>query len=126
MGALPGTPKSTYSVEKIIKQALHEAQVFEDAGVDAVMIENMHDVPYLNRDVGPEIISLMTAIAVILRQKLKLSLGIQVLAGANQAALAVALAANFDFIRTEGFVFGHLADEGWMNSDAGELLRYGY
>ena len=30
----------------------------------------------------------------------------------------------FDFIRAEGFVFGHLADEGMMNSDAAELLRY--
>jgi membrane complex biogenesis BtpA family protein len=51
-------------------------------------------------------------------------MGIQILAGANKAALAVALAAGFDFIRAEGFVFGHLADEGWMDSDAGELLLY--
>lgn len=29
-----------------------------------------------------------------------------------------------DFIRAEGFVFSHVADEGFMNSDAGELLRY--
>lgn len=34
------------------------------------------------------------------------------------------MAAGFNFIRAEGFVFAHLADEGWMNSDAGELLRY--
>ena len=37
---------------------------------------------------------------------------IQVLAGANKGALAVALAAELDFIRAEGFVFGHVADEG--------------
>jgi len=46
------------------------------------------------------------------------------LAGANQAAMAVALAANLQFIRAEGFVFGHMADEGMFNSDAGTLLRY--
>jgi uncharacterized protein len=66
----------------------------------------------------------MTAVAIEMKQAFQISLGIQVLAGANKEALAVALAAGFDFIRAEGFVFGHLADEGWMNSNAGELLRY--
>jgi hypothetical protein len=66
----------------------------------------------------------MTAVATEMKQAFQIPLGIQVLAGANKEALAVALAAGFDFIRAEGFVFGHLADEGWMNSNAGELLRY--
>ncbi len=124
VGALPGTPKNTDSVEKLTKQVLYEAEILAKAGVDAVMIENMHDVPYLNREVNAEIVASMTAIAITLRRLLNIPLGIQILAGANKAALAVALAAGFDFIRAEGFVFGHLADEGWMNSDAGELLRY--
>lgn len=46
------------------------------------------------------------------------------LAGGNKQALAVALAAGFDFIRAEGFVFAHVADEGLMNACAGDLLRY--
>lgn len=48
----------------------------------------------------------------------------QILAGGNQQALAVALAAGLDFIRAEGFIFSHVADEGLMNACAGELLRY--
>ena len=36
----------------------------------------------------------------------------------------MALAAEAQFIRAEGFVFAHVADEGWIESDAGELLRY--
>jgi len=74
--------------------------------------------------VGPEITAAMTAVAQAVRQEIDLPLGIQILAGANREALAVALAANLDFIRAEGFVYGHLADEGYMDSDAGELLRY--
>lgn len=31
---------------------------------------------------------------------------------------------GLDFIRAEGFVFSHVADEGLMNACAGELLRY--
>lgn len=124
VGALPGTPKNCLSIAEIIKQASSDAQKLAKGGVDAIMIENMHDRPYLNREVGPEIIAAMTAVATKLRQVVSLPLGIQILAGSNKQALAVALAAGFDFIRAEGFVFGHLADEGMMSSDAGELLRY--
>jgi len=124
VGALPGTPKNSVSVNKIIEQAVAESIILVEEGVDVVMIENMHDRPYANRCVGPEIVAAMTAIANEIRQNIKNPVGIQILAGANKEALAVALAARLDFIRAEGFVFGHLADEGWMNSDAAELLRY--
>ena len=124
VGALPGTPKNCLTIPEIIKAAISDAQKLEQGGVDAIMIENMHDRPYLNRKVGPEIVAAMTAIATKLRQVVSLPLGIQILAGANRQALAVAHTAGFDFIRAEGFVFGHLADEGMMNSDAAELLRY--
>lgn len=124
VAALPGTPKSSLSIERIAKKAVFEAKILESADVDMVMIENMHDRPYLNRSVGPEIIASMTAVAVELKKNISIPLGIQILAGANKEALAVALAAGLEFVRAEGFVFGHLSDEGWMNSDAGELLRY--
>lgn len=124
VGALPGTPRNSMKMSAIISEALRETLILTESGMDAVMIENMHDRPYLNRNVGPEIVAAMTAVASEIRQAFKIPLGIQILAGANKEALAVALAAGFDFIRAEGFVFGHVADEGWMNSDAGELLRY--
>lgn len=44
--------------------------------------------------------------------------------GANKEALAVAKASGANFIRAEGYVYSHVADEGWMDSCAGELLRY--
>jgi len=124
VGALPGTPNHKQKIETIISNAVSEAKVLEGEGVDAIMIENMHDRPYLNRNVGPGVVASMTAVACKLREEVSLPLGIQILAGANKEALAVALASRYEFIRAEGFVFGHLADEGMMNSDAGELLRY--
>lgn len=48
----------------------------------------------------------------------------QVLAGGNSEALAVAKACSLDFIRAEGYVFSHIADEGFMDANAGLLLRY--
>ena len=124
VAALPGTPKSSLSMSNIIEQALEESQVYLDAGFDALMIENMHDIPYLNTCIGAEIVASMTAIACELRKVCSKPIGIQILAAANQQALAVANAAGLDFIRAEGFVYGHLADEGYIESCAGELLRY--
>ena len=85
----------------------------------------MHDIPYLNRQVGPEIVASMSVVCnEVKKEANNLPCGIQILAGANKEALAVAKAAGLQFIRAEGFVFSHIADEGTMNSDAGELLRY--
>ncbi len=122
--ALPGTPKNTLAPQKIIDKALQEAEIYTSCGVDAIMIENMHDIPYLNKTAGHEISTLMAIITWKIKQLFQLPTGIQILAGANKQALAAAHSAGADFIRTEGYVFGHLADEGYMDANAGELLRY--
>ncbi|MFH1852769.1 MAG: BtpA/SgcQ family protein [Candidatus Neomarinimicrobiota bacterium] len=124
VSALPGTPGYGGDMKNIIAGAVSEARQYRDAGIDALAIENMHDRPYLKRAVGPEIVAAMAVIGYAVKQAAGLPTGIQILAGANQAALAAALVAGLDFARTEGFVFGHLADEGLIESDAGELLRY--
>ena len=125
LAALPGTPHSALLPRQIADQAVAEARIYRDAGVDVLLIENMHDRPYLNRKVGPEITAAMTLAAQAVRGAVpELPLGIQVLAGANREALAIAHACDLQFIRAEALVFGHLADEGWMDADAGELLRY--
>ena len=123
--ALPGTPKSDNNVNNIIKKAKKEATIYKKAGIDAVMLENMHDAPYLNKKVGPEIVSTMTAVCVEVKKILSdIPCGVQILASANKEALAIAKAAKLDFIRVEAFVFAHVADEGIVESCAGELLRY--
>lgn len=122
--ALPGTPGHNGSMQMIIDAALRDAATLRQAGVDALLIENMHDLPYLRRAVGHEVSTSMTVVAYLIKRAFALPTGIQILAGANQAALAAGHAAGLDFIRAEGFVFGHLADEGWMDADAGPLLRY--
>ena len=122
--ALPGTPAAKLSPAEIIAHAEKEALALAGHGFHALLIENMHDRPYLRGAVPPEITATMTAAALAVRQTTGLPTGIQVLAGANREALAVALAAGLDFIRAEGFVFAHVADEGIIESCAAELLRY--
>ena len=122
--ALPGTPRHKLESSHILDQALKEAKIYKSAGIDSIMIENMHDIPYIKAGVGHEVSSLMCLIAYLIKQETKLPVGIQILAGANKEALAVAKASSIDFIRAEGFVFAHTADEGIIEAQAGDLLRY--
>lgn len=125
VGALPGTPRHAKPIAAIAEQAAREAKVLVDAGFDAILIENMHDVPYMRREVGPEIVAGMTAAGAAVRASVTVPIGVQILAGANRAALAVAQAVGASFVRVEGFVFAAVADEGLLDeADAGPLLRY--
>jgi len=122
--ALPGTPKGRLSVDEIARVAAEDARRIARAGFDAVLVENMHDLPYLKRSVGPEIVAAMAVVVSAVRKVVACPVGIQILAGANREAIAVAHSTGAAFIRAEGLVFAHVADEGLIESDAGELLRY--
>lgn len=125
VGALPGTPRHEHSLDELLVAAARDANTLCEAGFDALIVENMHDVPYLRREVGPEIVASMSTVARAIRETIDLPLGVQILAGANHAALAVAQAAGCTFIRAEGFAYASVADEGLLDeADAGKLLRY--
>jgi len=124
VGALPGTPAGRASVRELEAQAVAEARLYRDGGVHGIAIENTHDVPYLKGGVGPEITAAMTILARAVKAESGLPCGIQILAGANHEALAVAHAASLDFVRVEGFAFAHVADEGIIESSAASLLRF--
>jgi uncharacterized protein len=128
--ALPGSPRASLSVDAVVEQAVAEARILVDAGFDALIVENMHDRPYVHGRHGPETVAAMTRVASAVREVTRhdgepLPLGVQILSGGNREALAVALAAGAQFIRCENFVFAHVADEGLLaEAEAGHLLRY--
>jgi uncharacterized protein len=124
VGALPGTPRGLTSVTELAQQAREEARVYRECGVDGIIIENMHDVPYLKGTVGPEIVAAMAIIGSEVKSECELPVGVQILAGANIEAMAVAHAAQLDFIRAEGYAYAHVADEGIIEASAAKLLRY--
>lgn len=123
--ALPGTPADREAgLHDVVRSAVEEARRYRDAGFHGLLIENMHDVPYLRGAVGAEIVAAMAVVGREVLRDVPLPLGVQVLAGANREAVAVALACGASFVRVEGFVFAHVADEGLLQGCAGELLRY--
>jgi len=124
VGALPGTPASSLGVDELTELAVREAAAYRDGGVDGLMVENMHDVPYLRGRVGPEVVAAMSVVARAVKSEARLPVGVQILAGANVEALAVAHAAGLDYVRVEAYAFAHVADEGLIQSSAAELLRF--
>jgi membrane complex biogenesis BtpA family protein len=125
LGPLPGSPRHVAgSFDATIERAVAEARLYREAGFHGLLLENMHDRPYLKGTVGPETVAAMVAAGREVRRSVALPLGVQVLAGANREALAVAAACGAAFVRVEGFVFAHVADEGLIEAAAGPLLRY--
>jgi membrane complex biogenesis BtpA family protein len=124
--ALPGTPYASMTPDQITRRAVADARVYLRAGFDAIMIENMHDRPYVHGRKGGEIVAPMTRVGLAIRELAPdVVLGVQVLSGGNQEALAIAHTIGATFIRCENFVFSHVADEGVLErAEAGELLRY--
>lgn len=130
VGALPGTPKHDTPIEHLAARAATEARALVDAGFHAVIIENMHDRPYVHgAALGPEIVAAMTRagtqVAAEIHNQDGPPLGVQILSGGNRPAIAAALAIGASFIRCENFVYAHVADEGLLpEAEAGGLLRY--
>lgn len=126
LGASPGTPFATQTPDEIVTRAVSESKILADAGFDAIILENMHDAPYVHgEDLGPEVVAVMARALAAVRGAVPTPVGVQILSGGNRHALACAHACGGSFIRCENFVFSHVADEGLLSkAEAGGLLRY--
>ena len=119
---LPGSPSWGGSMREVRNAAMRDVRALVDGGCDALLVENMGDVPWLKGQVDPSTVAAM-ALCVSDVVAAGLPTGVQILAAANQQALGVAVAAGAHFLRVEAFAYGHVADEGWIEASAGPLLR---
>lgn len=100
-GGLPGTQNAARAINAIAEDCAAEARMYAAAGFHEVIIENTHDRPYLKGSVGPEITAALAVIGNVVRRASGLPLGVQILAAANQCALAVAQAGR-SLVRSVG------------------------
>lgn len=111
-----------HAITAMLDRARFDAEALLEQGCDALLVENMHDLPYLRGAVGPETVAAM-ALGCEAVAAFDAPFGVQILAGANLEALGVAVATGASFIRAEAFAYAHVADEGWLDASAGPLLR---
>jgi uncharacterized protein len=120
---LPGSPLYDGGDQTVIDQALSDLEYYKKAGVDSILLENDHDLPYIQPPLDDKGIALMTKVAKELRGRFDGPVGIQMLEAANITSLEIAAEADLDYIRVEAFVFAHVGGSGIINGSAGKILR---
>ena len=127
--SLPGSPHYRgQGLDELLMYTMDEVKILVDAGVDGFIIENHGDVPFIKPDdFGFETIAAMTYIASEVKkvaQKNNIVIGINCLANAAKPALAIGKAVDAKFVRINQFVNAYVANEGFVEGKAGEVLRY--
>jgi uncharacterized protein len=120
---LPGSPLYDGDDQRVIDQALSDLEHYKKAGVDSILLENDHDLPYIQPPLAAKGTALMTRIAQEIRNRFDGPVGIQMLEAANITSLEIAAEADLDYIRVEAFVFAHVGGSGIINGSAGKILR---
>jgi uncharacterized protein len=120
---LPGAPRYGGDDKKIVAQSLSDLGHYLDAGVDAIVLENSCDLPYIKPPLPARSIQVMKRVAEAVRRRFAGPIRIQVLEAANEIALEIAHEADLDFLRAEGYVFAHVGGAGLIEGCAGRLLR---
>jgi uncharacterized protein len=123
---LPGAPGYTgYGIQTIVDHALRDAEALIEGGVDALMVENMWDLPYyVGNEVKPEAMTAQTVAAAEVVKNFPVPVGINVIHNGGLVCLAIAVAAGARFIRVCILTGARLWDTGEFDHGcAAELLR---
>jgi membrane complex biogenesis BtpA family protein len=120
---LPGSPLYDGDDQRVLEQALSDVEIYRQAGVDSLLFENDHDLPYIQPPLDERAIALMTEIVNQARARFEGPIGIQMLEAANLESMEIAAAADLDYIRVEAYVFAHVGGSGVIHGSAGKILR---
>jgi len=121
---LPGSPRWGGDLGKVIRHAVEDARAYQRGGAHGVIIENFGDIPFTKSSVGPETVAAMAAAARAIRAEVRLPLGFNVLRNDPRAALALCAACEGTFIRVNVHTGAMLTDQGLIEGNACETLRY--
>ncbi len=120
---LPGSPHYFGNWDAVVTGVLNDAETLIEGGFGALLLENFGDAPFFPKSVPAQTIAQMTRLAVEIRNRFDVPLGINVLRNDGLAALAVAAAARADFIRVNVLIGARVTDQGIIEGIAHELGR---
>ena len=121
---LPGSPRWRGDVESLVEFAVNDARAYERGGAHALFVENFGDVPFTKGTVAPETLAAMTAAGRAIRQAVRLPIGFNVLRNDACAALALCAICGGTFIRVNVHTGAMLTDQGLIEGNAYDTLRY--
>lgn len=120
---LPGSYLYDGDFDSVVKAALRDARTLEEAGFEAIMVENFGDVPF-SKYVDKTAVAAFTAVAKDIREEVSLPLGINVLRNDGIAAYSIAYAVKADFIRVNVLSGVAYTDQGIIEGIAHELAKF--
>ncbi|HEY9634111.1 MAG TPA: BtpA/SgcQ family protein [Coleofasciculaceae cyanobacterium] len=121
---LPTSPRWGGSLKMVIDRAEQEVTALASGGVDGIIVENFFDAPFTKNQVDPAVVSAMTLIVQRLMNLVTLPMGINVLRNDAQSALAIATCVRAQFIRVNVLTGVMATDQGLIEGQAHQLLRY--
>jgi len=120
---LPGAPRFRGSLDKLLAAATADAEAYERGGADAIFIENFGDVPFTHGSVAEETLAALAVAGHVIRSRVELPIGFNVLRNDARAALALCAACGGSFIRVNVHCGAMLTDQGLIEGQAHETVR---
>jgi hypothetical protein len=121
---LPTSPRWSGNLRLVIDRAEQEAVALASGGVDGLIVENFFDAPFTKDCVDPAVISAMSLIVQRLMHLVTLPIGINVLRNDARSAMAIASCVQAQFIRVNVLTGVMATDQGLIEGQAHQLLRY--
>jgi membrane complex biogenesis BtpA family protein len=123
---LPGAPRYRGAgMAAILDACQRDAEALVTGGMHGLIVENHGDIPFRKPgNIGPETAACLAVVADRLARAFDAPLGVNVLANAAIPAFAVAAAAGARFIRVNQWANAYVANEGLIEGEAAEALRY--
>jgi uncharacterized protein len=121
---LPGAPGWRGNLESVVQAAVKDASAYERGGAHALSLENFGDIPFTKNSVGPETVAAMAAAGRAIRAAVRIPIGFNVLRNDPRAGLALCAACGGGFIRVNVHTGAMITDQGVIEGNAYETLRY--
>jgi len=121
---LPTSPRWGGSLKAVIDRAEQEATALASGGVDGIIVENFFDAPFTKNQVDPAVVSAMTVVVQRIQNLVTLPIGLNVLRNDGKSAMAIASCVRAQFIRVNVLTGVMATDQGLIEGEAHELLRY--
>jgi uncharacterized protein len=121
---LPTSVRWQGDLRAVIARAEQEATALAAGGAHGLVVENFFDAPFPKSRVDPAVVSAMTLVVQRLQQLVTLPIGLNVLRNDARSALAIATCTEASFIRVNVLTGVMATDQGLIEGEAHQLLRY--
>lgn len=123
---LPALPGGAWyrgeSFASVLDAGMSEAVILADNGVDALMVQNLGDIPVAMHATKAQV-AWMTRVAAEIRNRLKKPVGLNLLENDAEAMFAIASAADADFVRIKIYVGAMMTPFGIETAQAHAAIK---